>query len=207
MRIRMDVRLFLPIVVAVISICAAAQQPTIAPKPAAQRVRALEFTYDYIHSNGPPHACGCFGLNGGSAEYAHPLGRTSFDLVGNLTGAYAGGISASNLGITLITYTVGARYSPQWKYASWHPYGEITAGGAHASGDYVDAQSVTNLNKHAAFAGTIGGGVDVKLNPRLSLKIVDLRYLVTTFPNGDTDHQNNLQVGFGLSIKCAKSHK
>jgi hypothetical protein len=48
------------------------------------------------------------------------------------------------------------------------------------------------------FATRVGGGIDVPLNSRFALRVVQLDYYLTTFANSTNDHQNNLLVGAGL---------
>lgn len=171
---------------------------------AEQRPQTLELTYDYIHSNGPPHGCGCFSFNGGGAAYTHQLAATKMDFVARFGAGRAGGISASNLGATLTTYTAGLRYYPKWKSARWQPYGEFQAGGAYGIGSLFDGPNPSGSTSHGAFAGSVGAGMNLRVRPRFSIKLVDVQYLATTFANGDNHHQNNLRVSTGVVLRFGK---
>jgi hypothetical protein len=64
-------------------------------------------------------------------------------------------------------------------------------GVAHASGSGFGPSSTS-----IAFAAALGGGVDVKLFPRLSWRPAQVEYLLTRFPETTTNRetQNNLRV-------------
>jgi outer membrane immunogenic protein len=53
----------------------------------------LALGYSYVRSNAPPGGCTCFNQNGGSAEFAWPLGSGQFAVVGDVTATYASGIA------------------------------------------------------------------------------------------------------------------
>jgi hypothetical protein len=55
-------------------------------------------------------------------------------------------------------------------------------------------------NAGAAFAADFGGGVDLSLNRRFSLRLIQADYLLTTFDNGSNNHQNNLRISAGVVI-------
>ena len=44
------------------------------------------------------------------------------------------------------------------------------------------------------------GGLDLRVNPRFSIRLVEADYLLTTFDNGSNNHQNNLRVSAGVVI-------
>jgi hypothetical protein len=178
-------------------------------QPAEKQVKpsSLELTYDYIHSNGPPGNCGCFVLNGGAAAYVFPLQHSNFALVGRLGASHDGGIGASNYDLTLLTYTAGVRYLPHTKWPMFQPYGEVQAGGAHAGGSLSSAPGPSGGGLGSAFAGSIGGGIDLHLHKQISLKLIDAEYLATTYANGSNDHQNNLRISAGIVLSFCSSKK
>jgi hypothetical protein len=50
----------------------------------------------------------------------------------------------------------------------------------------------------------VGGGLDLRLSPRVSLRLVEANYLVTTFDNGVNDHQNIRRLSAGLVVHFGK---
>jgi len=200
MRFRISPEFALLLTIAVASIArAAAQSPdqSTSGKPRAD----LALDYSYLHSNAPPGGCGCFNLNGGSAAFAWPLGPGKFALAGDVTIAHAGTVSTSGDNLTLSTFTAGVRYLPPIKSRKFQPFGQVLLGLAHSSGTLVQGANPGAANAGAAFAGNFGGGLDLRLNPRFSIRLVEADYLLTTFDNGSNNHQNNLRISAGLVIR------
>ena len=195
-RIKANTVLFLAAMASFAGIAASAQSVAPGePKPSPE----LAIDYNYVHSNAPPGDCGCINLNGGSATFAWPLGKGTFAIVGDIGATHAGSISSENNDLTLSTYTAGARYSPRfghWGHARLQPFGQVLVGVAHTDGSLVS----TTSNSGAAFASLVGGGLDLRATHRFSFRLFEADYLVTTFDNGDNDHQNNLRIAAGLVL-------
>jgi outer membrane immunogenic protein len=202
MRLRIETTFALLLIVAAVSARPALAQNPGQPHAAGnQPPRAeLAFDYSYLHSNAPPGGCGCFNLNGGSATFAWPIGAGSFDLVGDVTVAYAGTVSTSGDNLTLSTFTVGGRYLPRLGHSSLQPFGQVLIGLAHSSGSLVQGPNPVTANAGAAFASSFGGGLDLRATPRFSFRLVEADYLLTTFDNGSNNHQNNLRISTGVVI-------
>lgn len=179
---------------------AAAQQNTNATPPPPAPTRAeLAVDYSFVHSNAPPGSCTCFSLNGGAASFAWSL-TPHFALAGDVDVTHSGGISSGGYSLTLSTYTGGARYLPLAGHKSLQPFGQVLAGVAHASGSLVEGRTPATSNAGAAFAAIVGGGLDIRLKRRFSLRLIEADYLVTTIDNGDNDHQNNLRINAGVAF-------
>jgi len=167
--------------------------------PADKQPRAeLALDYTYIRSNAPPGGCVCFDLNGGGATYAHSIGSGRFALVGDVSIAHAGAISANSYDLTLSTFTAGVRYRPTFRHSPLKPFGQVLAGIAHSSGSLVSGQNPTVSNSGGAFAAIAGGGLDLHLSHHFSVRLIEADYLVTTFDNGINDHQNNFRLNAGV---------
>jgi peptidoglycan-associated lipoprotein len=163
-------------------------------KPARPEV-ALGYTF--LRSNAPPAGCTCFNLNGGNATFAYPLGKGEFAVVGDLAAAHAGNISSSGYSLTLSTYTAGIRYAPKFGTKSLQPFGQALVGLAHSSGSLVQGGATPAGNSGAAFASILGGGLDIQLNRRFSIRLFEADYVLTTIDNGGNNHQNNLRIDAG----------
>ena len=72
----------------------------------------LALGYSYLHSNAPPGGCGCFNMNGGSADFAWAIKPGSWDLVGDVVSGASGATSAAGNSIILSAFTAGVRYLP-----------------------------------------------------------------------------------------------
>jgi outer membrane immunogenic protein len=171
------------------------------PATAEKQPRAeLALDYSYVRSNAPPGGCGCFNLNGGSATLAWPVKRGNIALAGDVSVVHAGAISSTGYSLTLSSYTAGARYQMRLGHSSLKPFGQLLAGVAHASGSLVNEQNSAISSSGAAFATNIGGGLDLHATRRFSLRLIEADYLVTTFNNGDNDHQNNVRLSAGVVL-------
>ncbi len=167
-------------------------------KPADVQPHAeLAVAYNYERSNVPPGGCTCFGLNGGSASFAWPVRPGGFALVADVGVAHSGSITGSGYSLTLSTFTAGTRYLPRLGSSKVQPHGQVLVGFAHSGGTLVSGANTAVSNSGAAFAAQVGGGLDLKLNRRFSIRMAEADYLVTTFKNGVNDHQNNLRLGAG----------
>ena len=156
-------------------------------------------TYQWVRSNTQPADCGCFSLNGGGASASLNL-HHSLAAVAEISGGFAGNGPSTGNSLTLISYMGGARYlirSP-WSAGAHRPepFAQVLVGAAHASGGIAgDANGAT------AFAGRIGGGIDLPLTSRIAARLIQIDYYATQFANSANNHQNNLLVGTGLTIR------
>jgi peptidoglycan-associated lipoprotein len=197
MRIRINHTFVLLLTIAAVSAC-----PALAQNSAQQPPRAeLALDYSYLHSNAPPGGCGCFNLNGGSASFAWAIKPGSWDLVGDVVSVHGSNISAAGYGLTLTAFTAGVRYIPPFHTSSLQPFGQVLVGAAHSSGTLVQGSNAGSANAGAAFAANVGGGLDLNLSRRFSIRLVEADYLVTAFDNGANNHQNNARIGAGVVFK------
>ena len=159
-------------------------------------------TYQWIHTNTQPGACGCFDLNGGGLSASLNL-RHSVAAVAEISGGYAGSGPATGNSLTLISYMAGARY---WIPQPWiegshrpQPFAQVLVGAAHAGGGIAgDGDGAT------AFAGRVGGGVDLPLTSRVAARLIQVDYYPTQFANASNNHQNNLLFGAGLTFRWSR---
>jgi outer membrane immunogenic protein len=199
MRVRIKAISSLLLTIAAVSATRAIAQ---AGPPADKALPAeLALDYSYLRSNAPPSGCGCFNLNGGSATVAWPVKPGKFAIVADLTIANANNIDSTAYNLTLGIFTAGVRYLLPIGRSRIQPFGQVLAGGAHASGSLVLPPNPAYTNATLAFAANAGGGVDLRLNRRFSIRLAEADYLVTTFQNGVNDHQNNLRLSSGLVIR------
>jgi hypothetical protein len=143
-----------------------------------------------------------FWLHGGDAQ----VGITRWGGLG-LAADFGGGhnakISSSGVALDLVTITGGPQYRKTVEsgadYYNVTIFGHFLAGEAHASNG-VFAGSTAASTSATSFALKAGGGIDLDISPRLSLRIVQADWLRTQFPNGANDVQNHIQLGAGVVI-------
>ena len=173
-------------------LAAQAQTPPLNPPPTPE----LAVTYTWLHTNAPPGGCGCFSLNGGNASFALPFRGSRLSIVAEFTDGYASNVLNTTKSLNLTTYTAGLRYSPLAGHRSrLQPFAEVLLGAAHLNGSLATGSTA---NSTAAFAGSAGGGLDLRINHRFALRLLQAQYLATTFDNFSNNHQNNVQLGAGV---------
>lgn len=166
----------------------------------AQQAGAIEIgaNYNYVHANLPPGGCGCFSLQGGSAWGAFSFTR-SFALAGEFAVQHSGGPAAGQ-DLTLVSYSVGPRLA--WtKHERFRPFAQALVGGAHAAGSLAPGASNGFPGSPNSIAFLAGGGLDLGLNRRFSLRAFEADYYLTHFANGVNEHQNNLRISVGFYFR------
>jgi hypothetical protein len=88
--------------------------------------------------------------------------------------------------------------------SSSHTFGQALIGLAHSSGAFIQGSNPGATNAGAAFAAHLGGGLDLGVNRRFSLRLIGAGYLATTFDNGVNNRQNILRIGAGVAIHFGK---
>jgi hypothetical protein len=158
-------------------------------------------------SNGSAGVCGCFELEGASADIKWDLIRlgaehsSTFGLVVDAGVEHAASVAASVYGLTLTTVTAGPRYVlPASKVRL---FAQSLFGLAHGTGSRFPENN-TLVSSANSFALDLGTGADYALNRRLSIRFVQLDYLRTALPNNSTNWQNNLRVGVGLTFRLSR---
>jgi outer membrane immunogenic protein len=155
--------------------------------------------YNFVHTNAPPSGCGCFSMNGGTASIAYQL-TPSFSVAGEFNGVGNGNVNASGHSLTLLTYLAGPRYRMLLAHGRFSPFAQVLVGGVHASGALYSPGGSASGSANA-FATSIGGGLDVELNRRVALRLVQADYLLTLLPNGVNSRQNNLNLSTGVVFR------
>jgi outer membrane immunogenic protein len=152
--------------------------------------------YSYVRDNPDTSGIDSFSLNGGSASFAYHI-KDWLSAVGDIGAYHSGNILGTGVDGTLTTYVFGPRIS----YHSDRritPFAQVLFGGAHGGESIAGGTS----GSENAFAMTIGGGVDYRINHRLSLRPLQVDYLMTRFQEGTTSNQtqNNLRVSTGIVV-------
>jgi len=153
----------------------------------------LALGYTAILANAPPNnTCGCFWMQGGSAQAAVAIKRGLSGVADfGMTEATKVG-EAPGYDITLSSYLLGPRYS--FHRNRYSPYAQVLAGAAHSStNDATD-------NGSTAFAFSPGVGLDLNLKRYISLRVVEADYLLTRIPNGANNVESQLRLTTGIVL-------
>jgi len=170
---------------------------SIAAIASAQDVPKLDVFvgYSYFRENPSTSGVSSFNLHGGSASVAYNA-KNWLSGVADFGGYHANNILGSGVDGTFSTYLFGPRISYR-HHERFTPFAQTLFGVAHASGSGFGSSGTSN-----AFAASFGGGVDVKVFHRLSLRAAQVEYLLTRFPETTTSRetQNNLRVSTGFVV-------
>jgi peptidoglycan-associated lipoprotein len=160
----------------------------------------LEFggDYNFVHSNAPPGDCGCFSANGGDG-WAGWRFTPELSLIGEGAMQRASNVNGTSADIHLFSFLGGPRFTVRSR-RRLIPFGQVLAGGAHASGELTPL--ISGMSGSATvFAMTAGGGMDFALTPGFAVRLIDADYFYTRFNNGTNDHQNNYRLAAGIVIR------
>lgn len=133
-----------------------------------------------------------FGLNGGEIAVTE-----------NLNNWFGGKIDIGSQWGTQNGFNVNTQqfmYGPVFacrKASSITPFGQVLLGAIRGSQEFVGiSQSATR------FAAAFGGGVDVKLSKKASIRMIQADYLVSRFMG---TNQNNIRLSAGIVLTFGKA--
>lgn len=152
--------------------------------------------YSYVRDNPGPTSGENFSLNGGSVSVDYHV-TGWLGAVADIGAYHNGDVRGTGTTGTLTTYLFGPRVSLR----SFHrltPFAQTLFGFGRGTSDVAGALA-GNQN---AFAWTVGGGVDYKINNRFSVRPLQVDYLLTRFTQGTTSNQteNNLRASTGIVV-------
>src|SRR5271170_793891 len=169
----------------------------------------IAFGYSFINVHPEYPQISSFNLNGGGAAFVYNV--TSLIGIKAEFMDYTGGGGSQlrkygytgNVSGNFFTYEFG----PQIKKHSgrFQPFGEALFGAAH-SGVYGTIYNAINGiqaagNSNNAFAMELGGGLDIPVTPRISIRPAEVDYLLTEFSNNKAGAtQNNFRYMLGVNI-------
>jgi hypothetical protein len=153
-------------------------------------------------------------LSGGGASAAINLNRY-LGIVGDfggyrdtkvrLTGAGATPAGTTDSTGSAYTYLLGPRLSYR-RYQRFTPFAQALFGAVHASQVTLSGcsgPSCPTLPAENAFALTAGGGLDLRIHHRVSIRLFQAEYMMTRFADlstGDRQIQNDVRLSSGLVV-------
>jgi hypothetical protein len=126
-------------------------------------------------------------FNGGSVSGSYRW-RYHLDAVGDF-GYYQGG--RSGVSGSLMTYMAGPKFSYRIKKVT--PFAQALFGAGHAS---VGASY--SLSAENTFAAAYGFGLDARVSPRLSVRVIQVEHAITKFKDGFNNSQTGTRVSVGV---------
>jgi hypothetical protein len=154
-------------------------------------------TYNAVRSN----AAGdnSFWMQGGSVQIEGRIWR-GLGVVADVAGSHASNINGSGVGLDMVTATFGPRYT--WTSASHKVaiYGQGLVGEANGFNSLFPASTGATTDAYS-LATLAGGGVNVNLSRRVSIRAIEADWLHTQLPNGTSNVQDNLRLGVGVVFR------
>jgi opacity protein-like surface antigen len=157
------------------------------------------YTYTHVNDSNTSTA----NSNGGIADVGYFPVRW-VGLVGTIAYAHTDGFtSSSGTYFTAPTNTLSYLGGPRVRFSTGRitPYVETLFGAVHRS-NLETSSAVEIASPETSFAYFVGGGLDYKLAHHISVRVVQLGYLRTTFgPNGGpAGFQNDFNLSTGIVI-------
>lgn len=171
------------------------------PLHAQQQAPKFELagTYSYMRLNldGPGKYSEGLQSNGGTGSITYNFTR-NIGIVGEIGDYKTSTVrSAGGASMSYVSYLFGPRFSLR-KNSVITPYVQTLFGGVKGSNSFsvtgpTGASGVIHTDK-AAFAWTVGGGLDAMVNKYLSVRVFQAEFFLTKWP----DEANNRQTSFRL---------
>lgn len=162
-----------------------------------------QFSFGYLYQRSQATFGNGFGLNGGRADVLLPF-RRNLGLVAEFSGVRTGGIPGAGTGLTLLTYMAGPRFSMPLRRTHEAgkvvPFAQVLFGGTHASDGLFPTRSSVSSTANS-FAMSAGGGMQVGVTQRLSVRVIQAEYLYTRLPNFFDSYQNSYRIGAGVVLR------
>jgi hypothetical protein len=164
----------------------------------------LGVTYAAERAYIAPGNCDCFWFNGGGADLTVTFWK-GLGIAAALTGDHASNV-APGVDISKISYMFGPRYT----YKPWilkvrrgsklhiQVFGEGLFGDAHAFNSSFPT-GIGLKSSADSYAMQIGGGLHVFVSKNFAVRVLQADYVRTALPNGTSDVQDDLRLGFGVT--------
>jgi outer membrane immunogenic protein len=161
----------------------------------------FSLAYSPTEVNAPPGKCGCFFMNGLSAEGNFRAYR-GFTAVVDATAAHAGDIQKTGVPSSMIMVTGGTRLNFRVgndRFYYFKPFAQGLVGVAHGfRGAFPDKQGFIQPTANS-LALLVGIGVDYKYRRHLSFRVIQADYGYTRLPNASGNDQNLLRISAGVT--------
>lgn len=169
----------------------------------------ISFAYSPTEVNAPPGKCGCFFMNGLSAEGNFRTYR-AYTTVVDVTATHTGQILNTGQPFSMLMVTAGTRLNFRFghqrsdgfdTYYKVKPFVQGLVGFAHGFDSAFPDKSTGFIQPSASsIALLVGIGLDVKYRRHLSFRAIQADYGYTRLPNLAGNDQNLLRISSGITI-------
>ena len=159
--------------------------------------KGSDVAFTYVATRGNIAGAGSFWMQGAGFQFHAPVWR-GVGVVADLAGTHAASIQSTGAGLDLLTLSFGPRYT--WSHSKVSMYGQVLAGAAFGFHSiFPSSQGVSSSAK--GLAVLTGGGVNLALQHHLAVRLIEAGWLRTQLPNGTSNVQNDLRIGFGVVLR------
>lgn len=162
----------------------------------------VSFAYSPTEVNSPPGKCGCFFMNGLSAEGNFRTYR-AFTTVVDVTATHTGNIHNTGEAFSMIMATAGTRLNYRIggeRFYYFKPFVQGLVGATHGfDGAFPDKAGFIHPTANS-IALLVGIGIDYKYRRHLSFRVIQADYGYTRLPNTAANDQNLLRISTGITI-------
>lgn len=168
----------------------------------------VSLAYSPTEANAPPGGCGCFFMNGLSAEGNFRTYR-AYTTVVDVTAAHTGQIQNTGQPFSLLMATGGMRLNFRFghqrqdgfdTFYRYKPFVQGLAGFAHGFDSAFPDKAGFVQPTANSFAFLVGAGLDVKYRKHLSFRAIQADYGYTRLPNLAGNDQNLFRISTGITI-------
>jgi outer membrane immunogenic protein len=168
----------------------------------------VSLTYSPTEANAGPGQCGCFFMNGASAEGNFRTYR-GYTTVVDVTAAHTGQINNTGQPFSLLMVTAGTRLNFRFGHQredgfdTYHrikPFAQGLVGFAHGFDSAFPSKTGFIQPTANSIALLVGIGLDVKYRKHLSFRAIQADYGYTRLPNLAGNDQNLLRISSGITI-------
>ncbi len=164
----------------------------------------MEVSAGYVYQGSHTLAGSALSFNGGRTDFAVYL-PLHMSAVGEFAGTTANSLNGSPVGTTLLTYMAGPRYRIPLKGSGKKaypisPFGQFLMGGTRATnGSFPTMLGL--MPTATSLAMSAGGGLDIAVGHRVSIRLLQADYLYTRLPNLVNSHQNHYRIGAAIVFR------
>jgi hypothetical protein len=124
----------------------------------------------------------------------------SFALLTDISFVHRGNIDNTGQSLTFSSYLFGFRVPVPLRHSRFVPYGQALIGVTRESGPFAHVPA-TSFQNDTEISAAGGAGLDYRVKPHLTLRAIQVEYLLTHFPNGLNSRQNNLRLETGAALR------
>ena len=162
----------------------------------------VSLAYSPTEVNAGPGQCGCFFMNGASAEGNFRTYR-AFTTVVDVTATHTGQIHNTGQPFSMIMVTAGTRLNYRIggdRFYYFKPFVQGLVGMAHGFDSAFPDKAGFIQPTANSFALLVGIGLDYKYRRHLSFRAIQADYGYTRLPNAAGNSQNLLRISTGVTI-------